>query len=192
MLTKGFGISNERASILINAIETDLFFPDGNKKPLFSFMPRKNERDASIVTELLKSQPWFKGWKLEKIENYSQNDVISTFQKSLCLLSFGHPEGFGLPLAEAAACGCALIGYTGLGGREIFELGKPNNSVWSVEYGDWYKFIKSAKELVELSKHQIDFAMQLNSFSTSVRKEYSKEKMLTSLKIAISKWESFL
>ena len=108
------------------------------------------------------------------------------------MLSFGHPEGFGLPLAEAAACGCALIGYTGLGGREIFELGKPNNSVWDVEYGDWNKFIKSAKELVELSKHKFDFASQLNSFSTSVRKKYSKEKMLTSLKIAISKWECFL
>ena len=24
------------------------------------------------------------------------------------------------PLAEAAACGCALVGYTGLGGKEIF------------------------------------------------------------------------
>ena len=94
-----------RVSILINAIETDLFFPSGNKKPLFSFIPRKNGRDASIVTTLLRNQPWFKGWNLQKIENFSQNEVISTFQKSLCLLSFGHPEGFGLPLAEAAACG---------------------------------------------------------------------------------------
>ena len=74
LLTKGFGISNDRASILINAIETDLFFPDGNKKPLFSYMTRKNERDASIVTELLRSQPWFKGWKLQKIENFSQKE----------------------------------------------------------------------------------------------------------------------
>ena len=82
LLTQGFGISSERVSILINAIETDLFFPNGNKKPLFSFMPRKNERDASIVTTLLRNQPWFKGWKLQKIENFSQNEVISSFQRA--------------------------------------------------------------------------------------------------------------
>ena len=100
--------------------------------------------------------------------------------------------GFWSSLAEAAACGCALIGYTGLGGREIFELGKPHNSVWIIEYGDWNQFIKSSKDLIELSKHKINFASQLNSFSTSVRRKYSKEKMLSSLKTAISKWECFL
>ena len=68
------------------------------------------------------------------------------------MLAFGHPEGFGLPLAEAAACGCALIGYTGLGGREIFELGEPYNSVWIIEYGDWNQFIKSSKDLIERVK----------------------------------------
>ena len=33
------------------------------------------------------------------------------FSFSILFLSFGYPEGFGLPVAEAMSCGCAVIGY---------------------------------------------------------------------------------
>lgn len=192
LLTRGFDINKEMVSIIVNSIETDLFIPKGNKKPLFCFMPRKNERDSLIVTSLLKSKPWFRDWKLQEIKNLSQAEVIKYLQKSLCLLSFGHPEGFGLPLAEAAACGCALIGYTGLGGREIFNLGKPYKTVWDFEYGDWQQFVDSAKELIEISINDNQLALQLELFSNRVRNEYSRQKMLSSLTLALSKWESSL
>ena len=38
---------------------------------------------------------------------------------ALLFLSCGHPEGFGLPLAEAIACGCLVVGYHGLAGRDF-------------------------------------------------------------------------
>ena len=42
-------------------------------------------------------------------------EVACALQDSLLFLSCGHPEGFGLPLAEAIACGCLVVGYHGLG-----------------------------------------------------------------------------
>ena len=104
-------------------------------------MPRKNSRDAAIVSALLRSQPWFAGWTLEPIQGLGQADVAKQLQKSLAFLAFGHPEGFGLPLAEAAACGCALIGYSGLGGRELLAMARSKGVGWEVEYGDWQGFL---------------------------------------------------
>ena len=110
LLERGFNLGPQRVSRLINAIETDVFRPGASKKGrLLSFMPRKNSRDAAIVAALLHSQPWFAGWKLEPIQGLPQTDVAKRLRTSLGFLAFGHPEGFGLPLAEAAACGCALI-----------------------------------------------------------------------------------
>ena len=49
----------------------------------------------------------------------------------LIFLSFGHPEGFGLPITEAMASGYWVIGYHGGGGRELFRFGA-SDSVTSV------------------------------------------------------------
>ena len=42
--------------------------------------------------------------------------MIAALQSSLVFLSFSKREGFGLPVAEAMACGCAVVGYAGLAG----------------------------------------------------------------------------
>jgi glycosyltransferase involved in cell wall biosynthesis len=36
-------------------------------------------------------------------------------------LSLSDRDGFGLPPAEAMACGCYVVGYSGGGGREFFD-----------------------------------------------------------------------
>ena len=46
-------------------------------------------------------------------------EVALALQEALLFLSCGHPEGFGLPLAEAIACGCLVVGYHGLAGRDF-------------------------------------------------------------------------
>ena len=111
-------------------------------------MPRKNRRDADIVKAFLSSKSWFKDWKLQAIDGIPQDKVIELLQISAGFLAFGHPEGFGLPLVEASACGCALIGYSGLGGREIFRIAKKYKVGWEIEYGDWQGFVVGAEQLI--------------------------------------------
>ena len=95
---------------MINSIETKIFRPSDVKHRLISYMPRKNAKDSAVVSSLLRQQSWFEesGWS-RTINGLSQEKVSKILQNSLIFLAFGHPEGFGLPLAEAAACGCYVI-----------------------------------------------------------------------------------
>ena len=194
LLERGFNLGPQRVSRLINAIETDVFRPGASKKGrLLSFMPRKNSRDAAIVAALLHSQPWFAGWKLEPIQGLPQTDVAQRLRTSLGFLAFGHPEGFGLPLAEAAACGCALIGYSGLGGRELMAMARSQQVGWEVEFGDWQGFLHATEALIRSVNEQPQTVIgQLQALSDQVRQYYSWAAMVESVEKALPRWESQL
>ena len=194
LLEHGFNLGPKRVSRLINAIETNVFRPGScNKGRVLSFMPRKNSHDAAIVAALLRQQPWFRGWTLEPIQGLPQADVAKRLQKSLGFLSFGHPEGFGLPLAEAAACGCALIGYSGLGGRELLAMARSQRVGWEVDYGDWQGFLHATEALIGSVNEQPQSIMRrLQALSDQVREHYSWAAMIQSLKEAMPHWESQL
>ncbi len=192
LLERGFNLGSQKVSRVINAIETDVFQPgSGNKSRVLSFMPRKNSRDAAIVSALLRSQPWFAGWNLEPIQNLPQADVAQKLQKSLGFLAFGHPEGFGLPLAEAAACGCAVIGYSGLGGRELMAIARHQHVGWEVDYGDWQGFLDGTEALIRATEKQPHTVIrQLQALSDEVRQQYSWAAMVESVEKALPRWES--
>ena len=194
LLERGFNLGPERVSRLINAIETNVFRPGGSKKGrVLSFMPRKNSRDAAIVTALLRSQSWFAGWSLEPIEGLPQAEVAQRLQKSLGFLAFGHPEGFGLPLAEAAACGCALIGYSGLGGRELLAMARSQGVGWEVEYGDWQGFVNATEALIRaVEERPKTVVSRLQALSDQMRQQYSWAAMVKSVEKALPRWESQL
>ena len=46
-----------------------------------------------------------------------------------------------MPVAEAIASGNAVIGYSGLGGREIFDLVAPYGIATEIQYGDLLGFV---------------------------------------------------
>ena len=193
LLESGFGLGTERVSRVINAIETSVFRPGGEKHRVITYMPRKNSRDAAIVTALLERQPWFSGWKLQQIHGIPQPKVAALLQRSLGFLAFGHPEGFGLPLAEAAACGCALIGYSGLGGRELLALAKEQQVGWEVEFGDWQGFLSGTKALIQrVEQEPKTIVTQLQALSKQVRERYSWQTMVQSVAEALPRWESQL
>ena len=194
LLERGFNLGPQRVSCLINAIETNVFRPGGgNKGRVLSFMPRKNSKDAAIVAAMLRSQPWFAGWTLDPIQGLPQADVAQRLQRSLGFLAFGHPEGFGLPLAEAAACGCALIGYSGLGGRELLAIARSHQVGWEVDYGDWQGFLNATEALISAVQEQPKtMASQLQALSDQVRQHYSWTAMVKSVERAMPRWESQL
>ena len=59
-------------------------------------------------------------------------------------MSSGHPEGFGLPAAEAMLAGCIVVGYHGYGGREFLteELAFP------IDVGDVVAFADRVAEIL--------------------------------------------
>ena len=193
LLVKCLGIDSRRVSRLVNPIESKLFCLGSKKRRQISYMPRKHTQDASIVTALLENQPWWPGWKLVPIHEKSQVEVAHILQESIAFLAFGHPEGFGLPLAEAMACGCALIGYSGLGGRELFQMGLKHGFAYEVAFGDWYGFIQGVYKLNQLLNHQRSHLLtQLSSCSNHVRTSYSKDVFADCVDDAFNRIESSL
>ncbi len=191
LLIDAMGLNRNRVSRLINAIEIDNFFPTQKKFAQLAFMPRKNRYDAMVVSSLIREQSKFKNWSLIPIHGLPQNKVADILQKSIGFLSFGHPEGFGLPLAEAGACGCALIGYTGLGGRELFQIAQESGVGWPIEFGDWQGFIHAIKELEnKMNQEPQGIKQSLQNLSNNIRERYSPQAMIESVSNSLPIWES--
>lgn len=195
LLKDAFQLGHERVSRLINGIETHLFHPSAAKHRVISYMPRKNAKDSAIVSAFLSQKTWFKaeGWSLQAISGMSQKEVAKKLQQSLIFLAYGHPEGFGLPLAEAAGCGCYLIGYSGLGGTEILKLASDCNAGQEIAYGDWLGFLQACKAVNErLNQSPNALANNLLECSKVVRELYSHQRMIDSVQIALKRWEGQL
>jgi hypothetical protein len=101
-------------------IDRAQFYPAKGRARRIAYMPRRNAEDARIVLNLLKARGALDGVEVLPIEGVPQEVVAQRLRESLMFLSFADREGFGLPGAEAIACGCITVGYTGLGGDEFF------------------------------------------------------------------------
>lgn len=126
------------------SIDPSLFTYQAAKKKQICFSRIKNQSDAMQVVNILKFRGALKDFELVPFINLPQREVARIYQESLICLSFGYPEGFGLPPAEAMACGCVAIGFHGGGGREFF---RPEFS-YPIEQGDIIGFARTVEEVL--------------------------------------------
>jgi glycosyltransferase involved in cell wall biosynthesis len=155
-----------------NSVDPRFQPPNGHKKHQICFMPRKHAEDAMQVISILKFRGALQGFHVKPIHKLPEDQVISILRESLVFLSFGYPEGFGLPPAEAMASGCVTIGYHGNGGREYFtpEHGFP------IEAGDIIGYAKTVELVLDrLRQDPSAFDDMTRRASTFIRSTYSPE-----------------
>jgi hypothetical protein len=156
-----------------NAIDPVLFHDREQKRPYVAFMPRKNREDAEQVINLLNCRRALAGFELLAIENQPEAMVAQQLRESMVFLSFGSPEGFCLPAAEAMACGCVTLGYHGRGGREFFtpEHGFP------IEAGDILGFTAAAEGVLnDLRRDPTPLLEKAKRAAAFIRETYSPER----------------
>ena len=191
LLSGPFGVPVDRISLIRNGIECHDFSRNISKSKVISYMPRKNVFDANVVTALLKQQSWLTDWKIIPIKNFTHEQVLSTLSSSFLFLSFGHPEGFGLPVAEALASGCFVVGYSGLGGRELFNLVSKYNVAFDIPLGDWVSYVSSVQQIINSIKHDpLSITTRLGHSSRLIRKNYSLDAMFLSVVKALDEIEA--
>ena len=122
-------------------IDADRYHYAEVKKRQIAYMPRRLKKDADAVINLLKIRNRLQGFTFVPIAGMSQQRVSQVLQDSLMFLSFSHREGFGLPPAEAIACGCLVIGYSGNGGDEFFD----KDVAFKVPHGDLARYVKTVE-----------------------------------------------
>jgi len=160
------------------SIDTDKFFPKENKKKQICYMPRKNKQDVDQVISILKLRGYLKDYNFVAIENMTEEELIKTYQESEIFLSFGYPEGCAAPPLEAMACGCIVIGYTGMGCREYMNT----DYSFPIEHGDIVSFVKTIEEKI-YSFNAINNCPYYNEFENLnnkaikfIKENYTKER----------------
>ncbi|QFU18215.1 glycosyltransferase [Microvirga thermotolerans] len=97
------------------------YWTDASRAKRISYMPRRGERDIPPVLGILRARRVLDDWQILPIDGMAPAEVGDALRTSRIFLSFSEQEGFGLPAAEAMACGNYVIGYHGFGGGEFFR-----------------------------------------------------------------------
>ena len=156
------------------------------KEKLLAYMPRKNADDAHQVLSMLSLRESLRQWTVVKIEDATQEEVASVLQRAAIFLSFGHPEGFGLPALEAMGSGCVVIGYHGLGGREFFrrEFSVP------IEFGDIRAYVEAVESAMrKYEREPEEFKAMGKAAADFARQTYSPEREFSEV---VDAWTVFL
>ena len=176
------GLTDSRLSRIVNAIEP-IFRSDQNTQNYMHWMPRKNPLEVQSVllgiqrAGMLHSQ----GWIGEALQGLSHAHVAEKLNRAKIFLSFGHPEGFGLPIAEAMASGCWVVGYSGGGGRELFRFGGSEQ----VPFGDWTAFVQALQRAFTLFADQPrETDLRLQRQALAVRSLYGRSQERATVEIA--------
>jgi glycosyltransferase involved in cell wall biosynthesis len=123
------------------------------------------------------------GWQGEPLAQLSHAQVAERLNGARLFLAFGHPEGFGLPIAEAMAAGCWVVGYSGGGGAELFRFGASE----CVSFGDWPSYLTAIQRAFDAFAEQPrETQLRLQRQALAVRSLYSAEQERTSISVA---WE---
>ncbi len=76
---------------------------------------RKNTHHIQPILNYLKD----KAHQVTIVNNINPDSLANIFNNNQIFISLGYPEGFGRPAAEAMACGCIVVGFTGGGGNDF-------------------------------------------------------------------------
>ena len=174
LLVQGCGISKDRCFTVINGIDRQLFHAPEMKHRRVVFLGRKHVDHARKVALMASQHPTLKHLTFQELPRLRHEEIARALQEAMLFLSCGHPEGFGLPLAEAIACGCMVVGYHGLAGRD-FAL--PHMHV--VEFGDLLGLLKGVEqELVRFDAAPEEVIHERLAASETILKTYSLEAEL--------------
>jgi glycosyltransferase involved in cell wall biosynthesis len=117
-------------AVLPPSIHPDFFVQDTrrdtrDKHVRIAYMPRKNRALAdqirAVALACLETGGYGARVEFVSIHDRPRGEVARMLASCHIFMSTGFPEGFGLPPAEAMACGCVPVGFGGLGGFEYMR-----------------------------------------------------------------------
>ncbi|MBY0486469.1 MAG: glycosyltransferase [Flavobacteriaceae bacterium] len=153
-------------------IDSKNFFFSENKKKKIAFMPRRLRVDLIQVINILKFKGLLEDWELVEIHNMNEQQVADALRECALFLSFSINEGFGMPPAEAMACGCVVVGYSGKGGKEFFK----EDFCYPVADRDVLLYAKTLEEVIRAyDEDDRPFLAKGKKASEFILSEYSME-----------------
>jgi glycosyltransferase involved in cell wall biosynthesis len=127
---------------IVYMIDPAVFHTGGAKNRTIAYMPRKRAEEATEVLALVGARGALDEWQVVPIAGRSQSETADLLRSAAVFLSFSLREGFGLPPAEALACGCVVVGFHGFGGTDIGD-----HPLW-VPDGDVVAFARTLEDVL--------------------------------------------
>jgi glycosyltransferase involved in cell wall biosynthesis len=165
------------------SIDTNLFRPAWPKKRVICCMPRKRRNDLCQVLNILACRGALEGVEVAPIENLPEREVAALLGECQVFLSTSEDEGFGLPAAEAMACGCIVVGFHGGGGREFMRP----DCAYPVAGGDVLGFASTVERVLKSDAETL--RQRGEAAATLIRETYSAERETADI---IRAWERIL
>ncbi len=187
LLSRNLGLADNRISRIINSIEP-IFQAAATKSDTIHWLPRKNPEHALAILLGLRrgGVRHAKNWRAVPLQAMSHAALAERLNQARIFLSFGHPEGFSLPVMEAMAAGCWVVGYSGGGADELFRLGPSE----PVAFGDWEGFLISLQQALEgFTLHRRHTELRLARQALAIRTLYGRDQEAASIQQA---WERIL
>ena len=170
-LVDGCTLNASNVFTLLNGIDANLFHPPSVKARRIVFLERKFSHHAKAVHTLSVLRPTFANYSFRSLGRLTHPEIAREFQEALVFLYTGHPEGFGLPLAEAIACGCIVVGYDGLGSRDFCYP-----ALRYVPFGDILSFVNTLERaIVDFENPPSSLLSLLLKYADSILRNYSLE-----------------
>jgi glycosyltransferase involved in cell wall biosynthesis len=107
-----------------NFIDSKIFKPESRASyRRIGYIPSRRTAELDELIHLLRASGSLDayGWALKPIQGMPEREVARALQDCGIFISLSERDGFGLPAAEAMACGSYVVGYTGGGGKEFFD-----------------------------------------------------------------------
>ncbi len=108
-------------TLVPNPVDGGLFAPRPADRPGIAWFPKKRPREGALLRRLLAGDPRLADVDRHELVDVERPVVAERLGRATVFVSLGHSEGFGLPVAEALASECLVVGYDGGGGHELFE-----------------------------------------------------------------------
>ena len=162
-------------------VDANLFAYSAEKRLQLAFMPRKHPDEARQLLNSLALRGALAGVEVVAIDGVTEREAARLLRESLVFLSFGYPEGFSLPPAEAMACGCLAIGYHGMGAREFLL---PEFS-WPIEVGRTLDYIRAVESvLAQWRRDPTPLRTRAAAASCFIHERYSHAAHVSSVRAA--------
>ncbi len=167
-LEYAFGSTNVEIMAMRCTVDPTHFRMAGPKQRSVAYMPRKRRQETNDVLSLLRARGSLDGWEIRAIDGLTEERTAEILREAGVFLAFSHREGFGLPPAEAMACGCVVIGFHGFAGAEISEEAR-----W-IPDGDVVAFAQAVEdELEHWDERVVERQARVERIAASVRDKYS-------------------
>lgn len=118
------GFPRFHIGIARNVVDASIFhLEEGSREQVISFVPSRRPAEVHEILQFLNCRAEIQSgnWKLAPLNGLREEEMAIALRLSSIFLSLSDRDGFGMPPAEAMACGSYIVGYHGGGGREYFN-----------------------------------------------------------------------